>query len=281
MSRALAFCRERVREDDKDRFLAALFAPADRRWALHALYAFDLELRVIARRVHEPMAGEIRLQWWRDVVEGERDAEARASPVAAALLAAIEGANLPRELLLDAIDAHALDFAQTPFSALSQLEEYARRTAGGIFQLASGSLDEAVDRVALAQAAADAGAAMTIVGVLRNFAREAARGQNWLPLDVLSRHRAPIGDVLVGKSSPALLDVLSELRGIAVRRHAAAVGTLTKVSAAARSAFLPLALAPSYLDRMQRPGYDPFTTAIETPQWRRQLILWRAARAWR
>ena len=28
------------------------------------------------------------------------------------------------------------------------------------------------------------------------------------------------------------------------------------------------------------PGYDPFKTALEVPQWRRQWALWRAARRW-
>jgi phytoene synthase len=280
MSQAFAFCGERVREDDKDHFVAALFAPADRRGALHALYAFDLELRAIARRVHEPMAGEIRLQWWRDVVEGARDAEARASPVAAALLATIERSNLPRELMLEAIDAHALDFAQTPFVTVPELEVYARRVAGGIIQLAALSLDEVVDRAALAHVADSAAIAMVVVDVLRHFSREAARGQNWIPSEFLSQHLVPVDDVLAGRSSPGLLDTLSELRGVARHHQAAAIAALPTVSVAARPAFLALSLAPRYLDRMQRPDYHPFTTEIAIPQWRRQLTLWRSARAW-
>jgi phytoene synthase len=29
---------------------------------------------------------------------------------------------------------------------------------------------------------------------------------------------------------------------------------------------------------MQRSDYDPFATAVDPPQWRRQWALWRAAR---
>ena len=43
-------------------------------------------------------------------------------------------------------------------------------------------------------------------------------------------------------------------------------------------AFLPVALVPGYLAAMERPGYDPFKTAVDVPQWRRQWALWRAAR---
>ena len=35
------YCEDLVREADKDRFLASLFAPAERRPALLALYAFN------------------------------------------------------------------------------------------------------------------------------------------------------------------------------------------------------------------------------------------------
>ena len=43
-------------------------------------------------------------------------------------------------------------------------------------------------------------------------------------------------------------------------------------------AFLPPALVPRYLAVMDRADYDPFRTAVEIPQWRRQWTLWRAAR---
>ena len=43
---------------------------------------------------------------------------------------------------------------------------------------------------------------------------------------------------------------------------------------------LPVALVPGYLSVMERPGYDPFRSAVEVSQWRRQWVLWRAARRW-
>ena len=67
------YCETLVREADKDRFVATLFAPAPRRRALHALYAFNVELARVRELAREPMPGEIRLQWWRDVLGGQRD----------------------------------------------------------------------------------------------------------------------------------------------------------------------------------------------------------------
>ena len=57
-----------VRAADRDRYISALLAPADRRLDLMTLYAFDAELARIATTVSEPLLGEIRLQWWRDAL---------------------------------------------------------------------------------------------------------------------------------------------------------------------------------------------------------------------
>src|SRR3954465_15939040 len=79
-------CEAWVRAADKDRFLASLFAPADKRGPLFALYAFNHEIASIRERAREPIPGEIRLQWWGDVLNGERAGEAAANPVTAAWL---------------------------------------------------------------------------------------------------------------------------------------------------------------------------------------------------
>ena len=63
---ALSYSAQQVRLSDPDRFLTALFAPAAARENLFALYAFNLEVARIPELVHEPMMGQIRLQWWRE-----------------------------------------------------------------------------------------------------------------------------------------------------------------------------------------------------------------------
>jgi DNA-binding GntR family transcriptional regulator len=77
MPDAFDHCEELVREGDKDRFLATLFAPQKYRRALYALYAFNLEMARVRELAREPMPGELRLQWWR---EAEMDREAPNAP---------------------------------------------------------------------------------------------------------------------------------------------------------------------------------------------------------
>src|SRR5258707_10863917 len=108
MSDHFAHCENLVREADKDRFLATLFAPADRRGALFALYAFNIEVARVREAVREAMAGEIRLQWWRDAIEmGAR--EAQAHPVPAPLLDTGDRFGLPVAPLIDLIEARSFD----------------------------------------------------------------------------------------------------------------------------------------------------------------------------
>ncbi len=65
----LSDCARLLRRYDYDRFLTGLFAPAGRREALYAVYAFNLEIARTREAVSEPMLGQIRLQWWREAIE--------------------------------------------------------------------------------------------------------------------------------------------------------------------------------------------------------------------
>ena len=85
VAEAYRHCEQLVRAQDKDRFLATLFAPAERRPYLFALYAFALEIARVKALVREPMTGTIRLQWWLEALSGLRAEEAAASPVMIAL----------------------------------------------------------------------------------------------------------------------------------------------------------------------------------------------------
>jgi len=96
----LAYCAELVRQADRDRFVASLFAPAEKREALYGLYAFNAEIARVREAAHAALPGEIRLQWWSDVIAGERGGEARANPVAAALLTVMERYRLPPPRLI-------------------------------------------------------------------------------------------------------------------------------------------------------------------------------------
>ena len=268
-------CAALVREADRDRYLAALFAPADRRNALLSLYAFDLEIARVRDVAREPMPGEIRLQWWRDVLEGKRDAEAAAHPVAAALLETLRQHHLPRAPLLDLIEARSFDLYDDPMSTFAELQGYARLTAGTIVEAAARVLADNLSAAAVDLAHA-AGEALTLAAVLTKLPLHTARGQLYVPLETLIAYGAKYEDIFARKATTELRTALAELR-LRARSHLSRIGEEAKeISTRASPAFLPLAPLRPLLLQMERRHYDPFRPLLMAP-WRRQWRIWRAA----
>src|SRR5262245_24694426 len=109
-----AHCEMLVRAGDKERFLSTLFAPAQHRGALFALYAFNLEIARIREVTRNPVAGEIRLEWWREVLRGEDRGGVEGNPVAEALRATITEHGLSDERLMGILDARTFDLGNEP-----------------------------------------------------------------------------------------------------------------------------------------------------------------------
>ena len=269
-------CEDLVRASDKDRFLATLFAPADKRGPLFALYAFNAEIAGVRDRVREPMAGEIRLQWWRDVLNGERASEAAANPVAAALLDTIARCALPAEPLRDLIEAHAFDLYDDPMPTQTALDAYGRKTAAVVFGEAARICGATR---AVEEAAEHAGMAYAITDRLRRFARDASRGQVFVPAELLERHgtRVEDGDGRAGERR-AVGAALAALRG-------ARGGISWCSSCCCRNCRKPRCRhscrsrwCPVISVRWSGTTTTRSTRPVEVAQWRRQWVLWRAAR---
>ena len=266
------YCETLVRDADKDRFVATLFAAAPRRRALYALYAFNVELARVRDVAREPMPGEIRLQWWREVLGGMRTGET--GPVAAALMATIIRYRLPLRVFETMIEARSFDLYDDPMGSLAELEGYAEKTSSALIGLAAQILNEG-NEPRLAQAIHHAGIAVAIAALLASFPLHAARRQLYLPLDLMQRHGARPEDVFAGTATPQLNAVLAELRAIA-RAHLAQV-PIAEIPPVLMAAFLPAALVAPALKRLERSAGSPFTPR-PLPQWRRQWLLWRATR---
>ncbi len=268
-------CAALVREADRDRYLATLFAPAAQRDALYALYAFNIEIVRVRDKAREPMPGEIRLQWWREVLSGEREGEAVANPVAAALRKTLARYNIAADQLIALIDAHAFDLYDEPMATLDDLENYAGRTQSALFAMAADILS--APGAAAAPVTRHVGIAYAITGVLRDFALHASRRQLYLPLDLLERHGVNRENIFAAQGGDPLRAALAEMRSHARRHLAAAQAELDAAPPEFLPALLPVATVGPALRRMERRGYEPFEVD-QMPGWRRQWWLWRAAR---
>jgi phytoene synthase len=275
MSNQLEHCAGLVREADRDRYLAALFAPAERRDALFALYAFNIEITRVRDIAHEPMPGEIRLQWWREVLSGEREGEGAAHPVAAALMASLKRYAIAPDRLTAIVDAHTFDLYDDPLQTLDDLDNYAVMTQSALIDVAAEMLG--ADRSDTMMLIRSAGIAYTVAGILTGLSRHVARGQLYIPLEVLDRHGAKRDDVFARQVNEPLLAALAEMRRHARRQLSAARADMALAPAAMLPALLPVALVGPVLRPMDRRGYEPFDVQ-PLSSLKRQWLLWRAAR---
>ena len=268
-------CAALVREADHDRYLSALFAPAERRDALLALYAFNVEIVRVRDVAREPMPGEIRLQWWREVLTGERAGEGAAHPVAAALMESLRQYNIAPDRLSSIVDAHIFDLYDEPLVTLDDLDNYAVMTQSALIDIAGEMLG--AERSNSMMLIRSAGIAYTVAGVLSGLSRHAARGQVYIPQEVLDRHGVTREQVLARRDSEPLKAALAELRRHARRQLAAGRADMADAPIALLPALLPVALVAPTLRPMDRRGYEPFDVP-PLAHLRRQWLLWRAAR---
>lgn len=270
-------CRALVRAEDRDRYISVLFAPAAKRKHLFALYAFNAEIARVSEQVREPMMGELRLQWWRDAIEGKAAGDVARNPVANVLLDTIKRRNLPHALLYEMIDARAFDFYNEPMESLERLYVYLDSTSVVLVKLALEILRDHVDD-STRNGALYVGRSVGLTGLLRNFAFHAARGKLFVPpLDALARNGVDLTAAVSGEVTGGLKTALEEMYYRASSDFA--LGEEWFFSAGDYiAAFLPVALVPEYLKVMWRPDYDPFRTRVEISPWKKPWLLWRAAR---
>ncbi len=266
-----------VRERDRDRYFADLFIPQPARKYVLALHAFDAEIVRIRHVVSEPVLGEVRQQWWREVLSGSREGEG--NPVAEALLTTIGEFRLSAAALVALIDARTFDLYNDPMPTVADFEGYAGETVSVLFQFAALILNGGTDPGS-ADAAGHAGVAVALTGALKQLPSDASRRQLFLPRDRLESHGVILEELFAGKTSPGLIKAVEELRDLARDHRSKALAAMVKLDGDVRSAFLPLALVDADLNRLDRHAKEPLRRLPETAQWRRQWRLWRAARGW-
>lgn len=171
-------CAALIERGDPDRCLAVMAAPPAARARLLPLYAFNLEVARAPWVAQEPLVAEMRLQWWRDVIENSAAGAARAHEVAEPLHQLIRAAGLPRPVLDRMVAARRWDCWREPFDDIAALETYLDETAGGLMWLAALALGAPQGAETAVRAY---GRAAGMANFLRAAPELAARGRQPLP----------------------------------------------------------------------------------------------------
>ncbi len=269
-----------VRTADRDRYLATLYAPQDKRDALFALYAFNAEIAGVRDRTHEPLPGEVRLQWWRDLLAGSDPADTAGHPLAEALIQAITGYELPRQAFDNYLEARIFDLYDDPMPSRTDLEGYCGETASALIQLAAMVLDREV-APGFAELAGRAGCAQAMTGLLLLLPLHRARGQCFVPAEILAAVGSSREEFLAGNGGEGAGNVVAAMIALAREHLVAFERGAGELPQSLRPAFLPLALTGAYLDALERPGFSPLRSTARVSVLRRHWLLFRrAAKGW-
>ncbi|WP_099867780.1 phytoene/squalene synthase family protein [Pararhizobium haloflavum] len=276
IAECFAYCLTQLRDLDRDRYLACLLAPEAARGPLATLYLFNAEIARLRELVTEPIAGEMRIQWWRDVVTAHSEDGPAGNPLAEALTHVIAAHKLPVSTFAAYLDARTFDLYDDPMPDRQTFEGYAGETASALIQLSFLILaPETASRSA--HAAGHAGVAQAVAGTLQMMPIHSARGQVYVPGDLL----AACGldrDLLFGDPPQEGLQRLVAALVAYGREHLDEVRNASvRPTGDAFAALLPVALAePIFRQAERRRGIDPRHEAPSIAQWKRQLILLKA-----
>jgi NADH dehydrogenase [ubiquinone] 1 alpha subcomplex assembly factor 6 len=264
-----------VRRHDRDRYQTALFAPPDRREALFTLYAFNYEVARVREVVTTAMLGQIRLQWWREVVEAAYSGmPARPHEVVTPLVAAIAAFGLSRAHFDRIIDTRERDLAEEPPADMAALVDYAEGTSSSLIHLALEAL--AAAEPAMIAAGREVGIGYAVAGLLRAMPFHASAGRSHLPQDVAARAGLDPADYFRRRDTPALRAAAEELAEAATVHLAAGRRGAGRIKRQALAALLPAVTADRFLLRLKRAGFNPFAPELTAPD---PLQSWRLALA--
>jgi len=270
------FCANLVRNHDFVRYASTLFMPVELRRPLLALYAFNVEVSRVREQVSQPLPGEVRLQWWTDMLLGAGHGGVEGNPVASELLRVIQNFRLPVDRLARLVEEHQFDVYNDPMPTVSALEGYANDTSSGLFALVAriaGQSSAETDHLAR-----HAGLAFGFVRAINAMPRDAARRQLFVPLQLLEKYGSGMEQVFAGKQTPQARAAIDELIGAARQHLDTALALLAETPAEIRPIFLPLAIVRADLTRLSRADNDPFVPHFRS-RFSTLWVIWRASRS--
>ena len=265
-----------VRDFDRERFVTALFAPPEQREALMLLYAFNVEVARVRESVREPMAGLIRLQWWRDTLAAAgKGRPVDHHPVAGPLGEVISRYRLSLEPFERLLAAREHDLEAVGPADLAAALAYAEDTSATLTALAlavlgaKGQGDTAAGR--------HMGIAWALVGQVRALGFHLSMGRLTLPETILREAGTHGAAVLAGQAPRSAVMQAARAMALHARAHLDEARR-GRISRAALPALLPAVLADGHLRLLERVGWDPFDSRLGRPRPQPLRLAWAKIR---
>lgn len=250
------FCRAMVQQDDRERYETVLFAPRAQQHRLWALYAFNQEIAKTRESVSEPALGEIRLQWWRDVIAELRAGTVREHPVVAALAVA-QPSKVVFNVLEGLVDARGRDLYDDGPTDQAALEEYAVSVGGALCEAALHLCHSGVPQPDMIDVVRRSGGAWAMLGLVRAIPFHWASNRNYVPGD---KGLASLATTDADKMFALAKGAINDMIGYASAQYSFVKASSVRLPRDLRHLLLLNAQLGLHIKALKAVGNNPFKT---------------------
>lgn len=180
--------------------------PPAKRLAMSAIYAFMRRSDDIADDAVSPAVALDGLKKWRAAVAAAFAGATAGDPILPALVDTVQRYRIPQKCFFDLLDGTEMDQTITRYATFDELYRYCYRVASCVGLVVLPVFGYS-DPAALVPAEA-CGIAFQLTNILRDVKEDAGRGRIYLPGEDLRRFGVSEADILAGRATPGLIELL-------------------------------------------------------------------------
>jgi phytoene synthase len=219
LAAAYAHCAAIAAEHGRSYHLATRLLTADRRPAVHALYAAARTADDLVDLPGADPAGDLTA--WSAAVLGDLDRGWSDDPVRLALVDTFRRYAIPVEHLVDFLAAMTSDLDVTGYATLDALDRYMWGSAAviGLQVLPVLGTARGVPRAEAEPYAIALGEAFQLTNFLRDVGEDADRGRVYLPADLMAAHGVTREQLAAKRHDAAFAALMREMVAVVRRRY--------------------------------------------------------------
>jgi len=267
------YCQTKAAASGSSFYYSFLFLPPDKRRAITALYAFCREVDDVVDEGVEPELARTKLAWWRSEIDALFNGTPQ-HPVTRALSEPIDNFDLPQSRFLEIIAGMEMDLTRQRYATFDDLQLYCYRVASVVGLMAAEIFGRT--EAATLDYAENLGTAFQLTNIIRDIGEDASRNRIYIPLDELARFDVDTHDILRGRTSPRLKELLGYQIARAKQYYERALGILPDTDRRAqRPGLVMAAIYRSLLDEIETGKTNVLTTRATLSPIRKLWIAWR------
>jgi len=270
------YCQDKAAKSGSSFYYSFRFLPEHKRDAIIALYAFCREVDDIVDEIADHTIATTKLNWWREEVTNIFHGSPT-HPVAKALQEHIKHFNLAEEYFVEIIDGMAMDLEFDVYPTYKELSLYCYRVAS-VVGLLSVEIFGYENRQTL-KYAHELGMAFQLTNITRDVFEDVQRGRVYLPQDELARFNVTNDDLLAGKTTENIVNLLKFQVERAQSHYKKAFELIPAEDRfSQRSGLIMAEIYQATLNEIAQDGYRVLEHRVKLTPLRKLWLAWKTAR---